>query len=91
MSTGFLANVDGNVDIDIFILIYCVSIQNNMQMSIEMLKINRFFDSEQHANVLGNLNVMEHANINENVKNQLLTFIISSIIPPKELSPCRNQ
>ena len=38
-------------------------------MSMEMLKIYRFIISEQHAYVDGNVNVMEHANINENVKN----------------------
>ena len=41
----------------------------SLQMSMEMLKIYQFFDSEQHANVHGNVNVMEHANMNGNVKN----------------------
>ena len=35
----------------------------------EISIIYRFIDSEQNANVHGNVNVMEHANVNGNVKN----------------------
>jgi hypothetical protein len=40
-------------------------------MFIENMKIYRFIVSEQHANVNGNKNVMEHANINKNVKKKI--------------------